>query len=47
MGTVSPGKLADLIVLNDDPTRLRPDEIRELEVVMTIVDGKIVWDKSD
>ena len=46
-GTVSPGKLADLVVLNDDPTRLPHDEIKDLEVEVTIIDGKVVWNKRD
>jgi predicted amidohydrolase YtcJ len=44
-GTISPGKLADLVVLNGDPTRLSIDEIKDIEVEMTIIDGEIVWDK--
>jgi predicted amidohydrolase YtcJ len=44
-GTISPGKLADLVVLNGDPTRLPIDEIKDIEVEMTILDGEIVWNK--
>ncbi len=44
-GTISPGKLADLVILNGDPTRLRFDEIKNIEVEMTILDGEIVWNK--
>jgi len=42
-GTVSPGKLADLAILNGDPTSLPPDEFEELNVEMTIINGEIVW----
>ncbi len=45
-GSITPGKLADLVVLNGDPTKLPADEIKDLEVEMTILDGKIVWDKK-
>lgn len=45
-GTVSPGRLADLVILNGDPTRLSHDEIKDLEVEVTIVDGKVVWNKK-
>jgi len=45
-GSITPGKLADLAVLNGDPTKLPVDEIKNLEVEMTILDGKIVWDKN-
>ena len=44
-GTISPGKLADLVVLNGDPTKLPIDEIKDIEVEMTILDGEIVWNK--
>jgi len=42
-GSVTPGKLADLTVLSDDPIRVPPETIRDLRVVMTIIDGKIVY----
>jgi predicted amidohydrolase YtcJ len=45
-GTISPGKLADLVVLNSDPTKLPIDEIKDIDVEMTILDGEIVWDKQ-
>ena len=45
-GTISPGKLADLVVLNGDPTKLPIDEIKDIDVEMTILDGEIVWDKQ-
>lgn len=45
-GTLTPGKLADLVVLDGDPTRLPPDEIRDLSVEMTILGGEVVWEKN-
>lgn len=42
-GSVSPKKLADLIVLNGDPTKINPDEINDLEVEMVIIGGEIVY----
>jgi len=44
-GCLAPGKLADLVVLSDEPTKVPPEEIKEIEVVMTIVDGKVVWQR--
>ena len=41
-GSVEVGKLADLVVLSDDPFT-QPDKIRDLEVVMTIVNGEVVY----
>jgi hypothetical protein len=43
-GCLAPGKLADLVVLSDDPTKVPPEQIKEIKVVMTIVDGKVVWE---
>jgi predicted amidohydrolase YtcJ len=45
-GTITPGKLADLIVLDGDPTRLPLDEIKEIQVEMTVLNGEIMWDKN-
>jgi predicted amidohydrolase YtcJ len=44
-GSIEPGKLADLVVLNGDPTKLPANEIKDIEVEMTILDGEVVWDK--
>ncbi len=43
-GSIAPGKLADLVVLNKDPTRVSVDEIKDIQVEMTILDGEVVWD---
>jgi len=40
-GSVTPGKLADLVVLGEDPRQVDPDEIKDIPVDMTIVGGKI------
>lgn len=44
-GSITIGKLADMVVLNGDPTKLPADEIKDIEVEMTILDGESVWDK--
>ncbi len=46
-GTISPGKFADLVVLSEDPTELPPEELKEIKVEMTIINGEIVWNKMD
>jgi len=43
-GTLKEGKVADLVVLDEDPLRVPPDEIPECKVRMTVVGGKIVYD---
>ena len=45
-GTVAAGKLADLVVLSDDLFAIPPEKIRDARVMMTIVGGKIVYEKK-
>lgn len=45
-GSITPGKLADLVVLDGDPSVAPPDEIREMGVEMTILNGEVVWEKQ-
>jgi predicted amidohydrolase YtcJ len=44
-GSITAGKLADLVVLNGNPSVAPPDEIRDMEVKMTILSGEMVWEK--
>ncbi|HSM08098.1 MAG TPA: amidohydrolase [Gemmatimonadota bacterium] len=46
-GTLEPGKLADLIVLDRDITAIAPEEIADATVQTTIVGGRIVWSPTD
>ena len=43
-GTIAKGKLADLVLLDRDITRVRPEEIRDARVLMTIVAGEVVFE---
>ncbi len=45
-GSITSGKFADLVVLNDDPTRVPPEEIMSLQAKMTLIGGKVVWRKD-
>lgn len=40
-GWLSSGKLADLVVLDQDPLRVPGDELSSIAVDMTIVGGKV------
>jgi predicted amidohydrolase YtcJ len=42
-GSLTPGKLADIVVLSKDITTVPDDQIRQAKVVYTIVGGKIVY----
>lgn len=46
-GTVTPGKLADLVVLNADPRRLSASEFKHLKVDMTILGGEVVYRRQE
>jgi predicted amidohydrolase YtcJ len=41
-GSIEPGKLADLIVLSEDPFAIPPEGLREVRVVTTLIGGKVV-----
>jgi predicted amidohydrolase YtcJ len=43
-GSITPGKLADMVLLSDDILSIDPVKIRDVKVLMTIVGGKIVFD---
>jgi hypothetical protein len=43
-GAITPGKLADLVVLSRDIFKIDPVEIENVKVVMTIMDGRVVYD---
>lgn len=43
-GSIETGKLADFIILSDDPTKVSPDTIKDVRVEKTIIGGKVVFD---
>jgi predicted amidohydrolase YtcJ len=49
LGTIEPGKLADVAVLSDDyfdPMKVTDEGIKRLKAVLTVVDGKVVHDET-
>lgn len=44
-GTISVGKRADLVILDKSPLLVDPTDIRKIEVVETIKDGKSIYSK--
>ena len=42
-GSITPGKLADFVVLRQDPRKVEPLEIRKIVVDQTYIDGVRVW----
>ncbi len=43
-GAITPGKLADIVLLSDDPTQIPPEQIKDIKVEMTMIGGKVVWE---
>jgi predicted amidohydrolase YtcJ len=46
-GTIAVGKLADLVVLSDDYFSIAEEQIKRIESVLTLVDGKVVYGVGD
>jgi hypothetical protein len=46
-GSIEEGKLADFVVLSEDPHRVAHDKIGSIDVEMTIVGGKVVYKRGD
>jgi predicted amidohydrolase YtcJ len=44
-GTLTLGKLADLVILSRDIFSIPPDEIKNTRALLTIVDGRVVYDE--
>jgi predicted amidohydrolase YtcJ len=45
-GSIEPGKLADLVVLDQDLFKIAPEGIKDARVAMTIAGGRVVYDRS-
>ena len=46
LGAIQPGKLADLVVLDRDYLTIPADQIKDIKPVLTMVDGRVVYDVS-
>ena len=45
-GSIRCGKLADLVLLDADPTRIGATGLKDIEAVLTLVGGQILWDRG-
>jgi predicted amidohydrolase YtcJ len=46
-GSLEVGKLADLVVLDQNLFKIAPEKIKDARVTLTVVGGKIVYDRSE
>ena len=46
-GSITPGKLADLVILSKDIFKIDPKEIENVKVLTTIVDGRVVYEARE
>jgi len=45
-GSIESGKMADMVVLDGDPLTCPQDDLKDLPVDMTIVGGKVAFERS-
>ncbi len=45
-GSIKTGQYADLVILDKDPVKIEKDKINSIEILTTIVGGKIAYQKS-
>lgn len=45
-GSIEPGKVADLVVLDENPLTVSPIHIKDIRIAMTVVAGKIVYEAN-
>lgn len=46
-GTITTGKLADLVLLSRDIFKIDPKEIENVKVLLTMVDGRVVYEERE
>ncbi len=44
-GSITPGKLADFVILAANPLTTDPDHLKDIDIETTVVDGKVVYQK--
>jgi hypothetical protein len=45
-GSIEAGKLADLVILREDPTRVDPGRLKDIAVDLTMMDGEVVYENA-
>ena len=44
-GTITPGKLADLVILSADPRAIPAEDLPSLSIDMTVIDGQVAYER--
>jgi len=44
IGSITPGKLADMVLLGSNPLSSPLEQLKDIRVEMTVIGGKIVWE---
>ncbi len=45
-GSIAPGKLADLVLVDADPLSIDPERLPDVKALMTVSEGVIVWENK-
>lgn len=43
IGSLEAGKLADMVILSDNPLQVQPEAIKDINILMTMIDGKVEY----
>ena len=46
LGRLDIGYYADLAILSDDPYEVEPDDIKDIQVLMTMMNGRVTFDRD-
>ena len=46
-GTLEAGKLADLVILSEDPLQADPMKLRDIQVMKTIKEGRTIYTREN
>ena len=46
-GSIEVGKMADMVVLSEDILTIKPEKIFDVKVLMTIFDGKVIFERKN
>ena len=46
-GTIRPGMMADLVLLDTDSMTVEPEQLKEIRARTTILGGEVVWEGGE